>query len=223
MTHHVAVIGATGDVGTGIVRQALARGWRVTGVGRDHGRLAALRHSVDHESFDVRAGSLTSVDDAQRLADELDLTSVTSLVVAVSAQWGPRPALEVSWPDAEAHLSAYLGQHVIAATTLVPRLPAGSTFIAIGGGMADFPARGMSVISMAQAAQRMWMRHVEKEAIKAHGVHVREVMIHAMVAGEGVDVPAGGMSASAVGAGVCAVIEDPTGTDGPIVSISAGS
>jgi hypothetical protein len=84
--------------------------------------------------------------------------------------------------------------------------------------MADIPASGMSAVSMAQAAQRMLYRHVEREARKSE-VLVREVMIRAMVHGYGQPgEPGPGMLGSdVIGHQVCAAIDNARQSDVVVV------
>ncbi|WP_024795231.1 NAD(P)H-binding protein [Tomitella biformata] len=222
MTTSIAVIGGTGDIGRGVVSDALARGWDVLAVGRDGSRLADLASPAGAGRLRVVTGSIATAEDARLLAAQLPLAELAAVVVAINAAWEPQPALAVEYARLDAHFTAYLRPHMAAATAFIPRLSAGAMFVALGGGMADFPARGMSVVSMAQAAQRMWIRHLEKESRLTHQVVVKEVMVHAMVMGDGAPAPAGAMTGADVGARVCDVISGADETAGPIVSIGPG-
>jgi NAD(P)-dependent dehydrogenase (short-subunit alcohol dehydrogenase family) len=207
MAFSIIVVGGTGNVGRGIVAAARQRGWDVTAVDRDTAGFDAL----PEEFADVKTvvGSVADAGQAAELATRLDLASADAVVVAVNIPWTPTPVLSTTWEQAQAHLDPYLRLHLSAATTFLPALSEGAVFLGMGGGMADIPAKGLGVVSMAQAAQRMLYRHLEREA-RAGGVLVREVMIRAMVHGFGQPgEPAKGMLASAVvGERVCDVIAD---------------
>ena len=208
MSLSIAVIGATGDVGRGITRAAGERGWNVTAVGRDLARLEPLAPSLGSPA--LVEGSIATAADAERLADALDIGGLDAVVVATSAGWEPRAALETQWSDAAGFFDAYLQTHMAAGTTFVPRLAEGAVLLGIGGGMADFPAPGMGAVSMAQAAQRMWYRHLAREAGK-RGVQVREVIVASMVAGDSNrdQADSAWLSDAQIGASVCDVLADP--------------
>jgi NAD(P)-dependent dehydrogenase (short-subunit alcohol dehydrogenase family) len=216
MSLSVVIIGGTGNVGRGIVAAALARDWAVTVVDRDTVGFDALSEELAGTKQVV--GSVADAAQAAELADRLDLAGTDAVIVAVNLPWTPTPLLETSWEQAQAHLDPYLQLHHSAATAFVPRLAPGAVFLGMGGGMADIPARGMGVISMAQAAQRMLYRHVEREA-RGSQVLVREVMIRAMVHGYGAagDPAPGALGADVIGTRVCDVVADAAAQDVVVV------
>ncbi|THJ31348.1 NAD(P)H-binding protein [Candidatus Frankia alpina] len=205
MAFSLIVVGATGNVGRGIVAAARQRGWEVTAVDRDTVGFDALPD--EFAGVKTVVGSVADAEQAAELAARLDLASVDA--VAVNIPWTPTPVLATTWEQAENHLGPYLQLHLSAATTFLPVLSAGAVYLGMGGGMADIPARGMGVVSMAQAAQRMLYRHLEREA-RASEVLVREVMIRAMVHGFGQPgEPGPGMLGSdVIGQRVCDVLVD---------------
>ncbi|MCU1488578.1 MAG: putative oxidoreductase [Actinomycetia bacterium] len=206
MVASLVVVGGTGNVGRGIVAAALQRGWDVTVVDQDDSRFAALGEEFGPATTVV--GSVADSDQAAALAERLKLDTVDAVAVAVNVPWTPTPVLSTTWEQAQQHLDPYLRLHFSAATTFVPAMRAGAVFLGMGGGMADIPASGMGVVSMAQAAQRMLYRHVEREARRSE-VLVREVMIRAMVHGYGQPgEPGPGMlGADVIGQRVCEVVE----------------
>jgi NAD(P)-dependent dehydrogenase (short-subunit alcohol dehydrogenase family) len=215
MTSSIIVIGATGNVGRGIVAAAKGRGWTVTAVDRDTTGFDALPQEFDGTTTVV--GSLATAEQAAELAGRLDLASAEAVVLAVNIPWSPRPISEITWDQAQAHLEPYLALHFHGATTISAGLPSGAVLVGMGGGMADIPARGMSVVSMAQAAQRMFYRHLERES-RASGVLVREVMIKAMVHGFGQpgEPGPGMMGGDDIGHRVCDVVADAAARE-PVV------
>jgi NAD(P)-dependent dehydrogenase (short-subunit alcohol dehydrogenase family) len=220
MVESLVVIGGTGNVGRGIVAAGLGRGWHVTVVDQDDSRFSDL--AEEQRGTTTVVGSVADEEQAAELAARLDLGSVDAVVVAVNVPWTPMPVLSTTWDQARAHLDPYLRLHFSAAKAFVPALRPGAVLLGMGGGMADIPASGMSVISMAQAAQRMLYRHVEREARKSE-VLVREVMIRAMVHGYGQPgEPAAGMLGSdVIGDRVCAVVEGARESD-VVVVLEAG-
>jgi NAD(P)-dependent dehydrogenase (short-subunit alcohol dehydrogenase family) len=206
MALSVVVVGGTGNVGRGIVAAALGRGWDVTVVDHDDSRFAALADELGGATTVV--GSVADGEQATALATGLDLLSVDAVVLAVNVPFTPGPLLSTSWPDAAQHLDAYLRLHLSAVSAFVPLLKPGAVLVGMGGGMADIPAKGMGVVSMAQAAARMLYRHAEREA-RSSDVIVREVLIRAMVHGFGdAGEPGPGMlGADEIGRRVCEVIE----------------
>lgn len=212
MSFSLVVIGGTGNVGRGIVAAALERSWDVTVVDRDS--IGFEAHAEELSGARTVVGSVADAHQAAELAGRLDLGSIDAVALAVNLPWTPTPVLSTSWEQAEAHLNPYLQLHHSAATAFLPVLSQGAVFLGMGGGMADIPARGMGVISMAQAAQRMLYRHLEREA-RASGVLVREVMIKAMVHGYGQpgEPQAGMLGADVIGKRVCDVLTAPTSHD----------
>lgn len=222
MVDSIVVIGGTGNVGRGIVVAARDRGWRVTVVDHDDSRFTVL--AEEQHGATTLVGSVADERQAAELAARLDLASVDAVVVAVNIPWTPQAVLSTTWDQARAHLDPYLHLHFSAAKAFVPVLRPGAVFLGMGGGMADIPASGMSIVSMAQAAQRMLYRHVEREARKSEVV-VREVMIRAMVHGYGQPgEPAPGMLGSdVIGRRVCSTIEEAHESDVVVVLEAEGA
>jgi nucleoside-diphosphate-sugar epimerase len=216
MTSSIIVIGATGNVGRGIVAAAKSRGWDVTAVDRDSVGFDALPEEFAGTTTVV--GSVADAAQAAELAGRLPLAAADAVVVAVNLPWTPTPILSTDWDTARAHLDPYLQLHHSAATAILPLLSAGNVYIGMGGGMADIPARGMGVVSMAQAAQRMLYRHLEREA-RASEVLVKEVMIRAMVHGFGQpgEPGPGMMGGDDIGVRVADIIEDAAAQDVVVV------
>ena len=176
----LAVIGASGDVGTGIVRSAVARGWRVAAIARTRAKLDAL--VAEHGSV-VRSvpGSIASEATGAELAEQLG--PVDAVVVAVSADFPMRPVLD--WPLDELNelIAANVGAHLVAAKELLPLVREGGDFLGIGGGMADLVIPRFVPISIAQSAQRQLYRGLVREAGKTPPVRIRELLVSAMVSG----------------------------------------
>ena len=224
MMKRILVVGATGDVGLGVVSAVLAKGWQVIAAGRNEETLKALeqRHSATNFSYCV--GDLATESKAQQLwacAVEC-FGGVEAVVVAVNAPNVEQPLL--TW-DAE-RLNAVFSQNVLthfnAAKVFIPALPKGGVFVGIGGGTADFIAPNIAQLSMMQAAQRMMYRGIAKEN-KGLDVEIRELMILSMVNGESSRDRAEPtwLTDEEIGRHLCAIIETPSDFPKPILSVSA--
>jgi len=215
---HIAVVGAAGAVGRGVVSGALHLGWSVTAAGRDERALSEL---VRQGGARVRtvAGSLDTPDSASELAGAIRANRVDAVVLSVSNPWEPLPLLGTRPDVLEEHWTRYLRLH-LNGLTLLDSLKEGGTFIGIGGGMADAVVPGMSAVSVAQAGQRMLYRHAAKEA-RSLGVTVREAMIASMVADEPHPSGLPTLSARTIGERICELAaRGPEGKD-VVVTIGA--
>ncbi|MFC8097700.1 SDR family oxidoreductase [Streptomyces sp. NPDC057363] len=176
----LALVGATGDVGTGVLRAAVRRGWNVVAVSRTPARLAAVQ--AEHGSA-VRtiAGGIGDDAGGARLAAELG--PVDAVVVSVHAGYPLRPILE--WPADElnALVAGNVGAHLVAARHLMPLVRDGGDFLGLGGGMADLVIPRYVPLAVAQAAQRQLYRGLIREARGNPRVRIRELLVAAMVNG----------------------------------------
>jgi NAD(P)-dependent dehydrogenase (short-subunit alcohol dehydrogenase family) len=217
------VVGASGDVGQGIVAAAVQAGWRVIAAARDEARLESLRASGGPE-LAIAVGDLASEDGANALWSVAvsRFGGIDAAVVAVNAPNAARPILEWDPGDLLGVFATNVMTHFIAAKTFIPRLPADGAFIGIGGGTADFviPKRGQ--LSMAQAALRMMYRAVAREYREA-GPAIRELMILSMVNAPGKRALAdpSWLTEIEVGRHVCAVLADPARFPGPVLTLKS--
>ena len=159
------VVGATGDVGQGIVAAAREAGWRVVAAARDETKLARL--AAAHAGAEVRTvrGDLASEASAQALWTEAVACfgGLEAVVVSVNAPNTFGALLDWSPDELRAVLDQNVITHFVAAKTFIPRLPEDGVFIGIGGGTADFIIPKMGHVSMAQAALRMMYRAIGRE------------------------------------------------------------
>lgn len=174
------VVGAAGDVGSGIVRSAVRQGWCVTAVGRNAERLAVLEDEHGDRVAAV-AGDIGSDDSAQRLAGALG--QVDAVVVSVSPPFAPRTLLEWTGEELIDFVSDHLSPHLVAARHLLPLVRQGGEYLGIGGGMADRVIPNYVPLAIAQSAQRQLYRGIVREARGALPARVRELLVAAFVDG----------------------------------------
>lgn len=215
----LVVIGATGDVGAGIIDEALARRWAVIAVARNADRLAVLARQQRDPLLSTVAGSVASEQDAVTLARAISLGPDDSVVVSVNVAWDPKPIAETSAADLSRMFEANLIPH-LAAAAFLPLLSGDSAYVGIGGGMADWVPPHRALVSMAQAAQRNLYRALASEG-PADGPAVREVLIASMVNGRSNRATARPewVTDRDVGAVVCQVVQDPDSYPGPVIKI----
>ena len=183
----VLVIGATGDVGQGIVNVLLRADYRVIAASRGEERLRGLaqklgfptalrtlRGSVENEA--TAAALLAAVREGR---DTLDV-----VITTVSAPSKSGVLLFDRSADNLTHvLRDTLITHFVAAKTFIPAIAKGGVYLSIGGGLADYVRPGFGHHSMAQAALRMMLRTLAAE-LSDRPVVVRELLIASMVNGE---------------------------------------
>lgn len=220
------VIGATGDVGRGIVRALLGVGHKVTAVARNRGRLDALVSELGAaEALSAMTGDVATPDGATKLARAVADAGIPDVVViTTSAPIEPTKLLDLKGADMIGTISANLLPHLEAARAFAPVLPPGATYIGIGGGMADWVVPGFADVSAAQAAQRMLYRHLAGDRAFA-SIRMRELLIHSMVAGRsnaGTAQPEW-ITDDDIGAHIVAILTRPDEFAGPILSLKSRS
>lgn len=221
MAAPVLVIGATGEVGEGIVAALIGGGHAVIAAARRAEGLAALAGRLGHPSaLRLQAGSLESDEAAAALAAAAG--PVGAVVVAVNAQRRPARLADLDTPALAALVAADLFSHYAAARCFLPRLPEEGAFIGIGGGSADFILDGGVAMSMAQAGLRQMYRGLAHE--RGHGSDapaLRELIIASVVAGRahGQADPAW-VTAREIGEQVRAMIERPAAFPGTVWRIA---
>ncbi|GAA3513496.1 hypothetical protein GCM10022234_05300 [Aeromicrobium panaciterrae] len=212
----VAVIGATGDVGRGVVREAVSRGWEVVAVSRDASR------ARDLASLGVRivTADLTDESAATALATELDAAHLDAVVVATNVPSSRTFVLNHQSRDLVDSVARTLLSHHVTMRAFLPLMDAGSVFLGVGGGMADFVVKGYAHASVAQAAQRMLYRTVAAEWL-THPV-VLELLVQSMVAGDSnrESAPATWLTDAQIGARICDILDDPGSHEGPILTMA---
>lgn len=218
----ILVVGATGDVGLGIVSAALASGRSVVAAGRSVEKLGELAAEQASDRIAIAVGDLSSEAGAAALWDEAAARfgSIDAVVVAVNAPNRLQPLIEMNIEDLSRIAEANLFTHFIAAKTFLPRLPDDGIFIGIGGGTADFIVPRMTPVSMMQAALRMMYRGFARE--RKDGARLRELMIVSMVNGRSKRDRAQPewLTEVEVGRHVCAILDRPDEFPGPILTLA---
>ncbi len=220
----IVVIGATGDVGQGIVAELLQAGHAVTAVGRSPDRLARLTQiHAGIAALSTLRGSVETLDNAKSLAAAIGGSPAPdAIVVSVNGRQQTSGVFDLQADTLEQMLRSNLSTHLVAAQALIPAVAPGGLYLGIGGGMADLVFPGNAAISMAQAAQRALFRYLAKEG-EGRPVMIRELLLYAMIAGERTRATAEPhwLTAEEVGRHVAAIIADPGPFEGPILSLKS--
>lgn len=219
----VAVVGATGDVGQGIVTELLVAGHSVVAVGRSDEKLSKLKAAFPDAALTVQQGSVESRATGEELAQALAKSGRPDvIIVSVNGRQVTTPLAEMETTLLERILRDNLSTHLVAAQTLVPAVAEGGIYLGIGGGMADLVFPGNAAISMAQSAQRTLFRYLAKEQ-DGKPVTIKELMLYAMIDGESkrdVAEPHW-ITDREVGRHVVAVLADPAGFEGTILTLKS--
>lgn len=222
----VLVIGAAGDVGRGIVSEAIKAKWQVVAAGRSADKLASLSKKHSGSTITTVAGDITTEKGAQQLWEDVLACygGINAVVISVNSAIANSRILE--W-NADELLNIYQQNvltHFIAAKCFISKLGKEDIFIGIGGGTADFIAPKMAHLSMAQAALRMMYRGIEKENRKnENSPHIKELMIISMVNGESsrkVAEPSW-LTDTDIGQHTCAILNEPARFPKAILTLSS--
>jgi NAD(P)-dependent dehydrogenase (short-subunit alcohol dehydrogenase family) len=215
------VVGASGDVGRGIVQAALQSGRNVIAAGREAAKLATLDSQEGAGRLARITGDIASEGGAERLwtAARDAFGGVTDVVVSVNAPNCVRPLLDLTSNELGELFAGNVLTHFVAARTFLRRLPATGMLIGIGGGTADFIFPKMAPVSMGQAALRMLYRGLAKE--RQSGAQLRELMIVSMVAGQSNRDTAqpDWVTDLDVGRHVCAILDQPDRFPKPVLRL----
>jgi NAD(P)-dependent dehydrogenase (short-subunit alcohol dehydrogenase family) len=219
------VIGASGDVGQGVVEKALGKGWTVAAAGRTEEKLLALDKRLGSpKNLRLVPGDIGDESGVTALLEKAkaSLGTIDAVVVAVNAPNTAKPLLDWTIPEFIKLLRDNLVSHFIAAKTFIPHLADGGIFIAIGGGTADFVIAGMGHLSIVQAAERMMIRALAKEH-RGKTTHLRELMIISMVNGASTrqQAAADWLTDTEIGEHITSIIARPAEFPGPILSLKS--
>ncbi len=215
------VAGAAGDVGQGIVAEALTSGRQVVAAGRDADKLERLKARHGGAALACVAGDIATEAGAEQLWSDAAAAfgAIDAVVVSVNAPGRIEALAGWNADDLAAFYAANVLTHFNAAKVFLPRLPASGMLIGIGGGTADFIFPKMAATSMGQAALRMLYRGLAKE--RKEGAQLRELMIVSMVAGASNRDRAqpDWVTDSEVGQHICAILDAPDRFPKPILQL----
>jgi NAD(P)-dependent dehydrogenase (short-subunit alcohol dehydrogenase family) len=220
MNHrNLLVVGATGDVGQGLVAAALESGRTVVAASRSAEKLRRLADRCP--GLRTVTGSLETEAAAGRLweAAAAAVDGLDAVAVSVNAPNAPAPLRDLTAEDIAQVHAANLLTHFNAVRAFVPHLPPTGLYVGVGGGMADFVAPGLAHLSMAQAALRMMYRGFARE--HREGPLVRELLIASMVNGQSKRERAEDSWITDIECGrhLCAVLDDVAAFDAPIITL----
>ncbi len=210
----LVLVGATGDVGVGVVAATVARGWDVVAVARGAQRLNALGEQYDSQVSTI-VGTIADEDSCARLAAEIG--EVDAVVLSIHPSYPHRPILE--WPVDEfnATLTGNVGAHLAAARHLMPIVRDGGDYLGLGGGMADLVVPKWVPLAVAQAAQRQLYRGLVRENWRNARVRVRELLVRSIVNGPSTRAQARPewLTDREIGEHVADLLDEPTPTSAP--------
>lgn len=174
ISNPVVVLGATGEVGRGVLRAALARGHAVVAVGRDAAQLQALRESHRGADLQTVRGSVAGDAEGAALADKLRRLGrpLEGVVAAVCGRdrrgrAGRGRLLDGPADFLRRRLDEDLLPHLSAARHLLPLLAEntrGGSYVLVGGPGSEFPWAAYGHRSIGAAALRMLARVLHDEA-----------------------------------------------------------
>jgi len=174
----VLVLGGTGSVGQGIVAALLEAGSPVLVVGRDPGRLAALREQfADEPGLETLLGSLADDGSALALAERI-AQRPRMLAAVIDAMGGPYNRGRVIDRSGDARLQALqvdVMPHVHAGRRLLPLLQSEGhprRYVLVGSPAGFKPWAGYGESSITGAATRMYAQVLHQEA-QALGVRAQ--------------------------------------------------
>jgi NAD(P)-dependent dehydrogenase (short-subunit alcohol dehydrogenase family) len=179
----IAVIGASGDVGRGIVTAASVRGWSCLAAARSESGLASAAAEAPGPGLvtSLRC-DVTDAVSLEALATAVAEAGVTCVVAAVNSAIQRMPLLQWQPEQLWNAVLANLAPHLQIARAVLGRLPADGLLLGIGGGTADFVLPELAPLSLVQSAQRMLYRALAKERPEGTA-QVKEVIIASMVSG----------------------------------------
>ena len=227
----IVVIGATGDVGRGIVAELLPAGHQVVAVARDAGRLAALVAEFalaapaagDSATLSTLVGSVATDASAAELLAAIRAVHGTpaAVIVSINSARRPQPLSDYDTGQFASLIGGDLFSHFTAAHCFIPALSAGGTYIGIGGGSCDFVLHDGVPQSVAQAALRMLYRGLAHEH-RDSPVHIRELIVASVVNGVSTRAFAdpSWVTEREIGAQVAAIVAAPEQYPAPILRLA---
>jgi NAD(P)-dependent dehydrogenase (short-subunit alcohol dehydrogenase family) len=220
MTKKILVIGASGDVGQGIVAAAVSRGWTVAAAGRTAARLEAV--AAQHEGVVSLVGDVGTPESAATLmADAFAaLGGLDAVIVSVNATASFRPLFENDEESLVALFRSNIVSHFHAAKAALDVLGVDGVLLGLGGGMADWVPPNGTHQSIVQAGLRNFYRGLAKEY---RDRFVRQMQIVSMVNGVSKrDVAQESwLTDRECGEHACAIVARPEEFKGPVVVLKS--
>lgn len=178
----VLVLGATGEVGRGVVRAGVEAGRPLVAVAADAAGLDALRVTHPHAALMTLVADIRSDADAATLASRLRGTGVAldGVVASIAGAHACGRLIDQPADVLRRALDDDLMPHLFAARHLFPLLPHDGAhgYVVIGGPGGDYPWAGYGQCSIAAAALRMMVRVLHDEAGR-HGLRVQLLSLDA--------------------------------------------
>jgi NADP-dependent 3-hydroxy acid dehydrogenase YdfG len=182
----IAVLGATGGLGSAVVRAAVEAGCDVVAVARDAARLADLgRRLGNPAALTPLGGSVATEEDAARLATDLRglRARLDAVVVALAPPFAGGRLLERDAAAVADSVALDLVPQFLAAKHLLPVLAArkrATTYAVLGCAAADYPWAGYGHVSLGAAARKMLVQ-VLREECKDAAIRIQLVQIDGQV------------------------------------------
>lgn len=169
-TRRVVVLGGTGRVGEGVVREWASAGAEVIVPSRTDKRAAELHALLEGAEGADRVktivGDYTDFATAATMADRIgeEIGEATDVVAAIGGWWQGAPLWEVTEEVFQRYFVDLTTAHFANIKTWIPRLDEKGSYQLILGGSAYTPVPGASVINMEQAALLMMHQVIAAEA-----------------------------------------------------------
>jgi NAD(P)-dependent dehydrogenase (short-subunit alcohol dehydrogenase family) len=182
----VLVLGATGVIGRGVVRAAVATGRPVLAAARDREALADLARAHPGADLATVAGSVADDASSAQLADRIRALGRPLAGVVAAIAGPPIRGRLLDQPSARLcdGIHGDVCPHMAAARSLLPLLAQGGrggSYVLVGGPGSALPWSGYGHRSVAAAALRMLAQVLHDEALPL-GVRVQLLSVEAPVA-----------------------------------------
>ncbi|WP_460795178.1 SDR family NAD(P)-dependent oxidoreductase [Microbacterium sp. GXF0217] len=166
----VVILGGTGRVGEGIVREWLTAGAEVIVPSRTTSSAEQLRSLVADAQADERLhtviGDYTGFDSASVMSERVIAAHgrVTDVIASIGGWWQAGPTWAVTEADWQRYFVDLTTAHFANIRAWLPALDESGSYQLVLGGSAYTPVPGASIISMEQAALLMMHRVLVAEA-----------------------------------------------------------
>jgi len=222
----VAVLGAAGGVGEGIVDELLRAGARVLAISRSPAKLDQLASRLGQSSaLGLVAGGVGSEEEAAALALSLKRASprIDGVIASIGRWWEGAALVKTALQDWSAVLAERLTTHFLAAKHLIPVVAETARdgfYLTIGGSTAEVPVPNSGPVCVASAGQVMLTKVLNAEA-RDSSVRIQELMIWTTVATRvhGGKVDPTWITPNEVGRHIIALIASGLGAREPIVHL----